>query len=121
VRHQVLGQRRQAADAQVAAQAAGIVLHLARRLFHHDRHLARAPHQHLAGGGQAHAAPVLLEQFRAQVFLEAVDALGQRRLGAVQALGGASQVAFGGNDFEIFQVAEVHRYIPESLRIMKIK
>jgi hypothetical protein len=85
-----------------------MLLQLARGVFDHDRQAPRARQQRGTGRRQAHVAPALFEQLGAQVRLEPVDAFGERRLGPEQALGGAPQVAFGGDHLEVTQVAEVH-------------
>jgi hypothetical protein len=83
-RHQVLRQRRHAADADRRPQAARMLAQLARRVFDHDRHLARAGQQHGAGGRQAHVASAPFRTAGRPGRLEPVDAFGQRRLGAEQ-------------------------------------
>ena len=54
---------------------------------------------------QAHPALAALEQLRAQLRLQRLDLLAQRRLADVQALGGAGEVQFLGDGDEIAQVA----------------
>jgi hypothetical protein len=47
------------------------------------------------------------EELEAEVALELPDLLGERRLGNVQALGGASEVELFGDGHEVAQIAQV--------------
>jgi hypothetical protein len=70
--------------------------------------LPAAPLQQLTHGGELDAAAFTLEQLGAEGLLQALDALGQRRLAAVELLRRPAQVAELGDGVEIGQVAQVH-------------
>ncbi len=68
----------------------------------------RIAQQGLARVGQYHAAGRALEELGADFGLQGLDLAGEGGLGQVQALGGATQVAFFRYGYEIGEAAEVH-------------
>ena len=71
--------------------------------------ISRAAHeQDLARRRELDAARRAVQQRHAELGLEPPDLLRERRLGHVQALGGAAEVAFLGDGDERAQVAELH-------------
>jgi hypothetical protein len=85
---------------------------LAARRTSSGRQEADSSRRRASGSSQCHLAPAALEQGRTQRFLEGGNGLRQRRLGHVQALGGAAEMQLFGDGDEIAQLAEVdiHRY-----------
>jgi len=73
---------------------------------HRRQHVVGRPDQRPARRGQAHLAGRAVEQAHAQIALEALDALRQRRLRHVQAPGGPAEVQLLGHDGEVAQVAD---------------
>ncbi|GGY32442.1 hypothetical protein GCM10010384_44780 [Streptomyces djakartensis] len=49
-----------------------------------------------------------MEQLDAELGLQLADLLGERRLGHVEPLGGAAEVAFLGHRHEVPQVTQIH-------------
>ncbi|MNN04923.1 hypothetical protein D3C81_1176640 [compost metagenome] len=72
------------------------------------QHLTRLGQEQPAGLAQRHSAVGALEQAHAQLLLQRLDLLAQRRLGNAQLQGGAAEVQLFGNGDEIAQVAEFH-------------
>ena len=70
--------------------------------------LACPREQDLAGGRELDAARRAVQQRHAELGLEPPDLLRERRLGHVQALGGAAEVAFLGDGDERAQEADLH-------------
>jgi hypothetical protein len=68
-----------------------------------------AVQEHLAGGGEVHPPGGPVQQPHAELLLELADLLGQRRLGHVQALGGAAEVALLGHGDEVVELPDLHR------------
>jgi hypothetical protein len=69
---------------------------------------ARACEQHLAGGRKLDAARRAVQERHAELGLEPPDLLRERRLGDVQALGGAAEVALLGDRDERAEMPELH-------------
>ena len=67
-----------------------------------------ARQEHAPGVGQPHAAAGAHEERLAELLFERLDARGQRRLGDVQRLGGAADVAGAGDFDECLDLAEQH-------------
>lgn len=61
-----------------------------------------------AGVGEVDAAGGAVEQLDAQLGLQLADLLGERRLGHVEPLGGATEVAFLGHRHEVSQMTQIH-------------
>ena len=62
----------------------------------------------LAGGQQAHAARVPLQERRAELVFQRADLSAQRRLRDVKPLGGASHAALFGHRDEVLQLRQAH-------------
>jgi hypothetical protein len=101
-------QRRREADAQLPHLAARDALQLLRQRLRGREQRARTGQQRVAGIGERHRTPRALEQPHAQLRLQRADLLAQRRLGDVQALGGAREVQLLGDGDEIAQVTQLH-------------
>ena len=108
MRQQVIGHARGAAQADVADQPTGEVAHLALGFGDVQLQLLAPRQQQLADIGELDAAAIALEQAGAQRFFQALDALAQRRLAAVELFRSPAQVAEFGNGFEIGEVTQVH-------------
>jgi hypothetical protein len=67
--------------------------------------------QHGAGWGQSDLSRVSFEQLKAQFGFQSLDPLRESRLGHVEALGGASEMARGGDLYECPELAQFHRWL----------
>ncbi|ANZ41521.1 hypothetical protein BBK82_41800 [Lentzea guizhouensis] len=105
---QAVGRGPHAADHQTALQPGGDPAGLGRRVVHGGQHGAGAVEVDGAGAGELDLAGGAVQQGHAELGLQLLDLLGQRRLGHVQAFGGAAEVPFLGDGDEVAQVAEFH-------------
>ena len=64
--------------------------------------------ERLAGGGESDASGETLQQRAAELPLEALDLLRERRLGDEQSFGGARERAFVGDREQVLQLSKVH-------------
>ena len=87
--------------------------HLPQRVVAHHQELARRLGEDPSDFGQGHVVHVPGEQRRADFFLEAPDALTDRRLSAVHPLRGARERTFIDNRKKVFEVQQVHGEAPE--------
>ncbi|MNY48640.1 hypothetical protein D3C86_1839890 [compost metagenome] len=104
------GERRRGgeADLQLADLAALCAARHVDRLVQLRQHLARLGQEQPADLAQRHAPVGTLEQAHAQLVLQRLDLLAQRRLGDAQLQGRATEVQLLGDGDEIAQVAEFH-------------
>ena len=72
---------------------------------------ARVAGDGLAGLGRRDPAARALEQLGAELGLEPADLVRERRLGDVQLLGGAGEVAVSGDRLGVDELAQLHRLI----------
>ena len=103
-----VGRRAGEADGEAAVLAARGAARVLDRGVDGGEDLARALEQHLAGGRELDAARGAVEQRLSELGLEAADLLRERRLGDVQAFGGAAEVPLLGDGDEVAQVPELH-------------
>ena len=92
----------------MADGAARHVARLLRRLVAQGEQLARLGQQMLAGGRQAHALAVALEQLGLQLFLQLLDGDRQRWLRDAQPLRRAAEMQLLGQGHEVVQYAQFH-------------
>ena len=78
--------------------------------------LAALLEQLLACGGQAHPPRAAIQQSDSELLLELADRRTERRLGHVQALGGACDVAFLGDSYEVADESQLGRHVVAILR-----
>ena len=124
-RNRELGQqrvRRRAGEAhreapELAACGAPRVL---RRAVDGGEDLAGAHEEHLARRRELDAAGRPIQKRRAELRLEPPDLLRQRRLGDVQTLGGAPEVALLGDRDEGAEVAQLHGSAPSRIHIRRL-
>ena len=69
--------------------------------------------ERLAGGGQPNTRRQTLQQRAAELVLEALDLLRERRLRDEQLLGGARERAFVGDRQQVLQLSKVHGMVNE--------
>ena len=115
-RQQVLGHGRRTAQADIAHHSTSEIAHLAASFLDVLTQLPGTLEHQFAGRRQANPSAIALEQARAKGLLQALDAFGQRRLAAPQALGGAPQVAEFGDGFEVGEITQVHGGQPINFR-----
>ena len=82
--------------------------HLPQRGVAHRQQPPRALGEQPSGFGQGHFVDVPRKQRRAHFFLEPANALADRRLCAIDALGRAREGAFVDDGKKVFEVEEIH-------------
>lgn len=112
VRHQLLGRRRPAAEAQLAGiqlvqlgdlvDQVGRPLHQAQRVLQH----------HLAFRRRAQVLAATVHQLTAKLLLQALDAAAEGRLGDAHGVRRADETAVFGEGDEITQLAQIHDALP---------
>jgi tripartite-type tricarboxylate transporter receptor subunit TctC len=100
------------ADADVAGDPRSDTGDLSLRILDIEAHALSPLEQHRAGRRQADAAPGLLEQGGAAVFLQTPHATGEGRLRPMQLRRGTAHVLESGDGFEVAEVTEVHSKSP---------
>ena len=101
--------REQGADGDPAADEAAKLVDLAAGALDLGEDAAGASREQLAGGGRHDASRRALEQLGAELGLEPPDLVRERRLGDVQLLGRAREVAVAGDRLGVAELAHLHR------------
>jgi len=96
------------ADADVAGDPRSDTGDLSLRILDIEAHALSPLEQHRAGRRQADAAPGLLEQGGAAVFLQTPHATSEGRLRPMELRRGTAHVLESGDGFEVAEVTEVH-------------
>jgi hypothetical protein len=104
---QLVGRRAGEADGEAPELAARRSLRVLGGAVDRGEDPARTREEHLAGGRELDAAGRAVQQRHAELGLEPADLLRERRLGDVQALGGAAEVALLGDGDEVTEVSEL--------------
>lgn len=111
-RQQELRGGRHDPDADVTDEALAQVADFPDGVVHIEAHAARPVQEDDTRGRQPDAAPRPLEQRRATLLLQSPDAARERRLRAMEPLGGLAQMLKLGDGLEVAQVTEVHTKSP---------
>ena len=104
------GRRGREGNRETTAHALGDARHA---LLHHGNAVEDAPglfEEELAALGQRHALCVATKQHRAEMVLERLDLLTERRLLDVEPRGGAGQVPGLGHRQEVAQMSKLHMH-----------
>jgi hypothetical protein len=100
--------RQERSDPDPSAQHTAKLVDLRARGFQFREHTSSAHGDHLSRLGRAHAAAGALEQRGAELLLEPPDLVGERRLGEVQLLGSAREVAVARYCLHASQLPQLH-------------
>ncbi len=99
----------QEADGQPAGLAAPGTGRFQRGEVEVAQHLLGAPQERPARGGGVHAVPGAVEEPHAQLGLQVLDLLGQRRLRDAERGGGPAEVRVFGQGQRVAQVSKLHQ------------
>src|SRR5206468_6262076 len=83
----------------------------------HAQDARRVDQEGLAGRRQAHVAAVALQEFGADVVLQQPDLAAERRLGHVQAFGGAAEVQLLSHRDEAAELADLKHRMSFAIRL----